>query len=418
MRITRPRLTGLWREPNFVRFISAQSISTFGDQITTLALPLLAVITLEATAGEMSILTAAITSPILVIGLFAGVWVDRLRRRPILIIADFARFAVILAIPIAWWLDWLSIPLLVLLGVLAGTFSVFFEVARQSFVPTLVGRHRLLAANQRIAISESAFSLVGPGVAGSLVGILGAPVTMLIDAVSFLFSGILIRRIDVDEPAPSVKEGPKPGMFLEIKEGLRFVVHSPILRTLAISVGGGNIFANARQAMFILFLSREIGLSAQVIGIVFFFGAAGMLVGSLLPEKVAARIGIGPAIVAGALVLWIGELLFPLAAGSWGLPLVIVGSFIEGLGVPTYDVNQFSLRQATIPHHLLGRVSATMRVIIRGAVPIGALIGGVIATQFDIRAVLWFSAISGPFMAATVWFSPIRAMKTAPTPAD
>jgi len=189
------RRGALWRHPGFVKLWAAQTVSAFGDQVTLLALPLLAVTTLGASAGQMGVLRAAETGPVLVVGLFAGVWVDRLRRRPILIVADLARAALLLTVPIAVWLDLLRIELLYVVGISVGTFTVFFEVARQTYVTAVVGRDQLVEANCRLVVSHSGAEVVGPSFAGILVQILGAPVTLLVDAISFLVSGALIGGI-------------------------------------------------------------------------------------------------------------------------------------------------------------------------------------------------------------------------------
>jgi MFS family permease len=243
------------------------TVSAFGDQVTLLALPLLAVTTLGAGAGQMGVLRAAETGPILVVGLFAGVWIDRLRRRPILIVADFGRAALLLTIPIAVWLDALRIELLYVVGFLVGTLTVFFEVARQSYVTAVVRRDQLIDANSKLMVSASAAEVAGPGLAGALVQILGAPVTLLLDAVSFVISGALIGRIRSAEPAPPPRPD-RSSVWREMRAGLRHVVRDPILRTLAGATGCGNIFENARYAVLVLYMSDELGLSPAAIGLV------------------------------------------------------------------------------------------------------------------------------------------------------
>jgi MFS family permease len=409
------RPTGLWRHPGFVKLWAAQTVSAFGDQVTVLALPLLAVTTLGAGAGQMGVLRAAETGPILVVGLFAGVWVDRLRRRPILIAADLGRAALLLAIPLAAWLDVLRIELLYAVGILVGTLTVFFDVARQSYVTAVVGRGQLVDANSKLAVSASGAEVVGPGLAGGLVQLLGAPATVLLDALSFAVSGALIGRIRNPEPAPAVRPD-RPNVWREIRAGLHLVACNPILRTLAGATGSGNVFENARYAVLVLYMTDDLGLSPGAIGLVLAAGSVGYFLGAFLPARTARRFGLGRAIVGAMSVFWFSELLYPFAAGppAVAVPLLIAALFLGGLASPSYDVNQFSLRQAITPDHLLGRVNASMRVLIRGAVPIGALLGGLIGELFGLRAVMVFGALGGLSSLLWLWRSPIPSLQSVP----
>lgn len=409
------RRGGLWRHPGFVKLWAAQTVSALGDQVTLLALPLLAATTLGASAGQMGVLRAAETGPILVVGLLAGVWIDRLRRRPILIAADLGRAALLLTVPIAAWLDLLRIELLYVVGILVGTCTVFFEVARQSYVTAVVRRDQLVDANSKLSVSSSGAEVVGPGLAGTLIQILGAPVTVLLDAFSFLVSGALIGRIRSEESAPPPRRRDS-NIWREIGEGLRQVRHDPILRTLAGATASGNIFENARYAVLVLYMSEDLGLSPATIGLVLGTGSVGYFVGAFLPGWAARRFGLGRAITGSAAGIWFGDLLFPLAAGPnhLAIPILIAALFISGLAAPAYDVNQFSLRQAITPGALLGRVNASMRVVIRGAVPIGALLGGLIGELFGLRAVMLFGALGGLSSLLWLWRSPIPSLQSIP----
>jgi MFS family permease len=413
--MTTVRRSALWRDAGFLKLWAAQTVSAFGDQVTILALPLLAVTTLEASAGQMGVLRAAETAPILVVGLFAGVWIDRLRRRPILIAADLGRAVLLLAIPAAAWLDVLRIELLYVVGILVGTLTVFFEVARQSYVTTVVERGRLVDANSKLQVTNSASEVVGPGIAGALVQILGAPITVLLDAASFVVSGALIGRIRSAESAPATRP-PGSNIWHEMRAGLRHVVHDPILRTLAGATGSGNIFENARYAVLVLFMSDDLGLKPGAIGLVLGAGSLGYFFGAFLPGWTANRFGLGRAIVGSMVVIWCGELLFPFAAGPdrIAVPILIVALFLTGLAAAPYDVNQFSLRQAITPDAILGRVNASMRVVIRGAVPIGALLGGLIGELFGLRAVMIFASFGGLSSLLWLWRSPVPAMQAIP----
>lgn len=405
----------LWRHPGFVKLWAAQTVSALGDQVTILALPLLAVTTLSASAGQMGVLRAAETGPILVVGLFAGVWIDRLRRRPILIAADFGRAVLLLAVPIAYWLDVLRIELLYVVGILVGTLTVFFEVSRQSYVTSVVQRDQLVDANSKMSVSDSGAEVIGPGFAGLLFQVIGAPATLLLDAVSFLTSGLLIGRIRSAEPAPPPRRR-DANIWREMRDGLRQVVRDPILRTLAGATASGNVFENARYAVLVLYMSEELDLSPAAIGLVLGAGSVGYFLGAFLPAWTSRRFGLGRAITGSMVVYWLGELLYPLAVGPdrVAVPILIAALFIGGLASPSYDVNQFSLRQAITPDALLGRVNASMRVIIRGAVPIGALLGGLIGELFGLHAVMVFGALGGLSSLLWLWRSPVPALQTMP----
>jgi MFS family permease len=406
---------GLWRHPGFAKLWAAQTISGFGDQITVLALPLLAATTLGAGAGQMGVLRAAETGPILIVGLFAGVWIDRLRRRPILIAADFIRAVLLLAIPLASWLDLLQIELLYVVAILVGTGTVFYDVARQSYVTSVVRRDQLVDANSKLMVSDSASEVIGPGIAGVLVQIVGAPATILLDAVSFALSGGLIGRIRTPEAVPLARRAGS-NIWREMREGLHYLVRDPILRTLVGATGSGNIFENARYAVLVLFMSDELSMSPAAIGIVFAAGSIGYFLGAFLPAWTARRLGLGRAITGSMVVLWISEWFFPLAAISEraAVPLLIGGLFLGGLAGPSYDVNQVSLRQAITPDAILGRVNASARVIVRGAVPIGALLGGLIGELFGLRAVMLFGAFGGLSSLLWLWRSPVPGLGSLP----
>ncbi len=416
MRWISSRFGGLCQHPGFVKFWAAQTVSVFGDQVTLLAVPLLAALTLGAGSAQMGLLRAAETGPVLVVGLFAGVWVDRLRRRPLLIAADLARAVLLLLIPLAAWLDALRIELLYAVSILTGSLSVLYVVARQSLLPTLVGREHLMEANQKTTITGSASEVAGPGLAGALVQLLGAPATVLVDAASFLASGFLTARVQVVEAAP-VPRGAGQSVWAEIGEGLRTVAREPILRTLAGATGCGNLFENARFAILILYMTRDLGLRPGAIGLILGAGSVGYFAGAFLPGWAARRFGLGRAIVGGALVFALGDLLYPFAAGPTAVAVPVLGAalFLSGFGAPTYDVNQVSLRQAITPDQIRGRVNASLRVLIRGTVPLGALLGGTLGAVFGLRAVMVLGAVWAPVPLLWLWFSPVPSLRQAPS---
>ncbi|HEY8291581.1 MAG TPA: MFS transporter, partial [Thermomicrobiales bacterium] len=413
------RFTGLWRHANFLRLWTGQTISQFGSQITLLALPLAAALTLHATPAEMGILSAAETAPFLLVGLFAGVWVDRLHRRPILLITDFARGVLLLAIPLAALLGALTIGLLYAVAFLVGILTVFFDVAYQSFLPALVGRAQLVEGNSKLEVSRSAAQIAGPGAAGGLVQLVTAPIAIVVDAASFFISALFLVFVRVPEPAPAPRIAGR-SIWREIGEGLRVVVHNPLLRAIAGSTATSNLGGNIAQAILILYLTRPLGLGAGVIGVIFATGSVGFLCAALLAERIAGRFGLGPAIVGSIAVGALGALLIPIAQrpAGFAIPLLIASQFILGGSGTVYNINQVSLRQAITPDHLLGRMNATMRFIVWGTLPIGALIGGVLGGAIGLRPTLIVGAViqSGAFL--WTYFSPVRALREQPEEAD
>jgi MFS family permease len=410
-------LSGIWRSPAYVRIWGASVISALGSAITGIALPLLAALTLSATPFQMGLLIASETVPILLFGLPTGVWVDRRPKRPVMIAADIGRAALLLLVPVAAWLGVLRIEQLLVIAFLVGTFSVFFEIASQSYLPVILSTEDLTAGNARIHTGWAIAEIGGPGLAGWLTQIFSAPIAILVDGVSYIASAVLLVGIRAPEPSPSKSlQGSQPSFRQELEEGLRVVAGNPILRATAAATGLWNLFAGARTAVMILFLTRIAGLQAAAVGVMFTLGAVGFLIGSLLPERMARRFGLGRAILLGIVLAVPSELLVAFASGPPAVAAVIAGTgfFLTGLTIPTYDVNQFSLRQAVTPLRLQGRVSATMRTLIRGVIPIGALLGGLLAERIGLREVMIVSALGGPAAFLAIWFSPVRSLQAPP----
>ncbi len=410
---------GIWGSSAYVRLWSASVISYLGSAVTRLALPLLAALTLHATPFQMGLLVAAESLPILLFGLLTGVWVDRRRKRPVMIAADAGRAVLLVMVPVFAWLGLLRIELLILLTFLVGTLSVFFDIAAQSFMPVILGVDDLPAGNARLHTGWGLAEVGGPGLAGWLTQLFSAPIAILTDGVSYALSAILLSGIRINEPPPTAfpaDGGARRHFWRELWEGLRLVGGNPILRATAAATGLWNLFDGARLAVLVLFLTRTLGLPASAAGILFTLGAVGYLLGSFLPARVAGRIGIGRAILLGIVLTVPSELLSALAGGP---PLVAtaiagVGFFLTSLTIPIYDVNQFSLRQAVTPLRLQGRVSATMRTLIRGSIPLGALLGGILAEWIGPRGVMIVSVLGGPMALLAIWFSPVRSLPRLP----
>jgi MFS family permease len=356
-------------------------------------------------------------APFILISLPAGVWVDRLPRRPILIVGDLGRAALLSSIPIAYAFDVLTIWQLYLVGFLFGVLTVFFDVAYQSYLPSLVSRDQLVDGNSKLEISRSGAQLAGPALAGVLVQALTAPIAMLIDAISFIASGLFVFRIRTREKAPERENGRSPfaGMKGELSEGLRYVLGHRYLRWIAASTATFNFFSNVMFAIFLVYAVRQLDLSAGTIGLVFAIGNVGYLVGAITSNRIAGKVGVGPAIVLGA-AAGIAALLVPLAPQSGPIPLLIASQLIISFGLPLYNITQVSFRQAITPERLQGRMNSVMRFIVWGVIPLGTLTGGAIASVVDLRAAMWVGAIGMSLAFLPVLLSPVRTLRDMPEP--
>lgn len=412
------RLGGLWRHADFRRFWAAETISQFGSQVTLLALPLIAALTLDASPFEMGLLTAMGTLPFLLVGLVVGVWVDRLRRRPIMVVADLGRAAVLLVIPVVAWLDRLNMGVLYAVSFLVGVQTVFFDVAYSSYVPSLVRRERLVEANSKLQASASVAQVAGPGFGGALVGLITAPVAILLDACSFVVSALFVRRIEAEEPPPATPEERQP-MLRQIREGLTVVGSDRVLRALvgtsAVNTFAGYVFLS----VYILFLSRHLDLGSTAIGVVLATGGAGAFIGAVLAQPAARRFGQGPALILGQFLFGATGLMVPLAVlvPSIALPLVVAAEFLQWLTLLIYSVNALSVRQTITPDRLLGRVNATARFVATGSQPLGSLTGGLLGGIIGVPLTLVAGEL-GMFVAvAWLLWSPVRAIRQAMAPA-
>jgi len=410
-------VSSLWRHADFLKLWTAETVSQFGSQITGLALPLAAILVLAANPFQLGLLNAMDALPFLLIGLPAGVWVDRLRRRPILIVGDLGRAMLLASIPVAYVLGALSMLQLYIVGLAVGMLTVFFDVAYQSYLPALVDRDRLVDGNAKLEISRSAAFVAGPPVGGGLIGLLGAPIAILFDALSFLASALFIFAIRKPEPAPEPhldEAGERVGMGRSIREGLAYVVGHRLLRHIAACTGVGNLFNAMSFAVLMLYLVRELGLTPGIIGLVVGIGSIGFLIGALLPERVQRRIGLGRTIVLSALVDGLALFLIPLAPASAPLPFLVVSTLLTGIGQVVYNVSQVSLRQAITPDNMLGRMNATMRFVVWGTMPIGAVIGGILGSTIGLRETLFVGAIGGTLAFLFVLLSPVRSLRSIP----
>jgi MFS family permease len=413
------RVGVLWRNSDFMRFWTGQSASLFGTQVSKLALPLTAILTLSATAGQLGLLRTAEFLPFLLISLPAGVWIDRRRRRPVMIAADLARMALIALVPLLAFPHLLRIWHLYAVALLVGLFTVLFDLSYLSYVPRVVGREHLVEANSKLMVSTSVAEIGGPGLGGLLVQLLTAPAALLVDAVSYLASALCVGRIRRPEPEPAVPER-RPALRAEVGDGLRLVFGNRYLRAIA---GEGflfNFFLQFVETLFVLYAVRQLGFSPGLVGGVIGVGSIGGLLGSVVAARVAARMRFGPAVSLGCVVACAGPILLPLVTGPlWlAVALAVAAFFLLGFGSGVANVLNVSLRQTVTPDRSLGRMNASMRLALYGAIPLGALAGGFLGGAIGLRPTL-FVAGAGFFVALLpIVLSPIPRLAELPPAAD
>ncbi|HEX8112505.1 MAG TPA: MFS transporter, partial [Kofleriaceae bacterium] len=383
-----PRTT-LWRHADFVKLWSAQSISLLGTQITTLALPLTAILLLHATPVQVGLLASMQYLPFLLVTLPAGAIVDRRRRLPVLIATDLGRAVLLAAIPLAVWLGHLELWLLYPVAFGVGVLSVFFDVAHQSYLPSIVDGEQLVEGNTKLQLSYSGAQLAGPGLGGVLVQLLTAPIAIAVDVTSYLGSAVLLGWIRRREPAPPADAGGADlaGIARDIRGGLHFVWRHPLIRPIALATGTANFFYlfGMTGAVLALYAVRELGLSPALLGIVLASGNVGAILGSLAADRVLARFRFGRVMLVGSVASAFAIALMALATPGTAVVMLPAAVMLGELGVTIYDISQISLRQAATPSALQGRMNATVRFINWGPIPIGAFIGGVIGEALGLR---------------------------------
>jgi MFS family permease len=392
-------------------------VSEVGSAVTQLALPLLAVITLDATTFEVGALAACTQLAFLLIALPAGAWVDRWRRRPVLIWADIGRLAVIGSIPIADAFGVLSLPQLFLVAIVAGVLTVFFDVAYQSYLPVLVEPEELVDANGKLGASQAFGQVAGPSFGGALVGVFGAGYAVMVDALSFLVSAITTVAIRTHESKPEGRH-PDRRMRDEIKEGLAFVFGHPILRKVVGCTATSNFFSAATFAVMTVFLVRTLDSPTWVIGVVFSVGSLGGLIGGLLAGRIGKAVGTARIIWLSQVVAGPFGLLAVIAFPGWGLTLVALSILATSIGSVVYNTAQVSYRQSICPPALLGRMNASVRFVVWGTMPLGALFGGILGSIIGVRETMLIGALGA--WAACLWvvFSPLLHMRDLPTLED
>ncbi len=412
-------LTGLWRNPDFVKLWGSLTMVHFGGQITFLALPLTAALALNATPFEVGVLTALEALPYPLFGLFAGVLVDRARKLPVIIACDVGRGLALLAIPVCAWFGILTMALLYCVGFLIGFLTVIGWPAYQVFMTERVGRENLVEANAKIGVADSAAQLVGPGLAGALIQWLTAPIAILFDALSFFASAWMLRGIrPLESDLP--KAAPR-SVGREIREGLTVVWQNRTLRALVWSIGMWQVFRHAFIAIVVLFAARELGFSAGHVGVLFMTAGLGSLAAAGLVAPLNKRFGMGPTMLGGIAGTGLAWLVMASAAGSYVLASIIFGGglFLLDLAAMIFFINYLSLRQAATPDRLLGRVTATMICLTVATAPLGGLAGGWVGDHFGLRAAMLLAGVGALLLAPLVTLlSPLARMRELPQPQE
>ena len=399
--------TGLWGQRSFALIWTGQTVSQLGSQVTLVALPLTAILVLDATPLQVGLLTATGFASAALFGLFAGVWVDRVRRRQLLIASQCVLALTTGSIPVAGWLGLLRLEHLFVLEAINGALTVLSTAAAQAYLPTLVGTEHLTDANAKLATSGSVTRIAGPGLAGGLVQVLGAPVAILADALSFLVSAVCLVLIRAPEPPPT--SAGRRGVLEEIQEGLYLLLGHRLIRPLVLSTGAYNFFAAMFVAVYTLFMVRDLGLDPTEVGGIIACGGLGGVLGGLAAGSVARRFGAGRAIVGGAILLALMHVAAPVAGGPAmvTVPLLSGAGLLAQFGLGVQAVNRTSLVQQLVPAHVLGRVAASQQVIGLAAVPIGAALGGLVGEGSGLRPTMAIAALGTIGAAVTLLRSPL-----------
>jgi MFS family permease len=393
-------------------------ISSFGGQVTMLALPLTAVLLLHASPTQMGLLTAMELLPFVLLSLPVGVWLDRVRKLPVYIAGELTIGVVVASVPLAWWADWLSIEWLYVCGFVIGTVYTIAGSAAQIVLTQVVARDRLVEAHAKNALASSGAEVAGPGLAGALIKLVGAPLALLVDAVMVTVSAAILRGVRIDEPRREPAVGGTAGrqFWLDLKQGVRFVARHRLLVSLAIAVGCWQACHQAATVVQILFATRTLGLSEQAIGLCFTGMGVGTVLASVFGNRISRRIGPGPCLLLGFAVCGAGWLLLAFApANAWGVAAFALMLMMFSTGAVFIFINFLALRQAVTPAPLLGRMTSTMRWLILIPAGPGALLGGWLGEHVGLRASLAVAGAGALLLAGIAWqFGLIRRVRELP----
>ncbi|WAC66462.1 MFS transporter [Agrococcus sp. SL85] len=410
-----PDHRGLWREPGFPAFWLGQGLSQLGAQFAAIAMPIVAVTMLHATDAQMGFLHAAETAAFLLVGLPAGAWLDRMRKRRVMIAADLVRVVAVATIPLLWIAGMLEIWHLFVVGAVVGVATVFFDVGYQSFVPVLVRDEHVGPANGALEATAQTMRLGGPAVAGGLLAVLSAPLLLAANALGFLLSALSLLLVRDREQVRPKHE--RQHLVREIGEGLRFVARTDFLVRIVGTTALTNLGSTIAMTLSPILILRILGLDPAVYGLLLTLGALGGLAGSLLATRIARRIGEGPALSISTLVFCGSAALLPLAAMLPGaaVPLLVAFEVLLGFGVLVYNIVQVTARQRICPKPLLGRMNASIRFVVWGVMPIGALVSGWLGTVLGTVPAIWIGTVVAILGALPLLLSPYARMRQLPT---
>ncbi len=409
----------LWRNADFLRYWFSQSVSRGGTEIATLALPLAAIYMFDASPNQLGVLNAAAFAPYLVLTLWAGVWIDRRRKRMVLVSADLARVLALAVVPLLAFAGILEIYHLYVVAFAMGLCAVLFDISGTAYLPSLIDKDHLLDGNSKLQATTVVSHSGGPALGGALVQFLGAPVTLLISAVGSLLSVVSLSTIRKPEAEPQ-RSAERRHIFAEIGESLRFIAGNKYLRFLTMRSGVNNLFFLARNTVLPLFVLDVLGLNSAALGAILGVGAIGALIGATISKKLGDRLGPGRAITVGYGVSSSVQILLPAAMGPPALALSMLFTmfFIGGMAMTVGNTNVATLTQMLIPKRQMGRVVAGMRTVTWGSMPLGALIGGALGTAIGIREALIVTATGFCLSAIWIALSPVAKLRTMPEPPE
>ncbi|MCY9529916.1 MFS transporter [Paenibacillus alvei] len=403
-------LKGLWGHYSFRQLWIGQTISVLGSQISYIAIPLIAVILLDANAFQMGLLTASSTAPYFLIGLFAGVWIDRIKRVPILINMNLITAFFLLLIPLFNWLNVMNIWILCAISFFTASCSMVFQFAYTSVLPSIINKNDLTEGNSKLEISRAMTQFVGPSIAGVIIHVLSAPISLFINIITYLVSIFFFKRINIDEKEPTTT---KNTILKQIRQGFHHIFTNPFLRTISLSTAILNFSRCAFDAVYMLYVVTVFSIDASILGIIFGVGSLGALLGAFTANKLVKKIGTGNTILISTVIVGVGFLIVAIVTKYIivNIAILSISQFFISMGNTVFFISQVSIRQAVTPNEIMGRVNATQVFISRGAVPIGALLGGLSGMLFGLRETIMAAGCLSLGAVFLLVMSPVKGVR-------